>query len=282
MDLLGPLISVDWLAANLSRPNVKVLDGTWIMPGTNPDMADGFIPGAQFFDIDLIADLASPMKHMLPPARIFEAAMDDMGIKNGDSVIVYDRLGTRSSPRLWWTFRMFGHANVAVLNGGLPAWIKAGYSISETQGKAVSKTAYTVGPALSGVTSMDELAALLGSGMQIVDARSQGRFYGTEAEPRAGLRSGHIPGSLSWPVSEIWDGIYLKDEGILSSQIKDLGVNINAPIITTCGSGITAAALALALEIVGAADVSVYDGSWTEWGASRAPVTTGESTENGT
>lgn len=273
MASLKSLISVDWLADSLGRGDLKVLDGTWVMPGDKTELAQGYIPGAQVFDIDLIADLSSSMKHMLTPADVFARAMSYMGISNDDMVVIYDRHGLFSAPRVWWTFRMFGHKNVVVLDGGLPAWISAGGAIEDTSVSPAHPSTYVTGESLSGVVSQSEILSLLGTDIQILDARPSGRFLGTTPEPREGLRSGHIPGSTSWPFGSLRtpDG-HLKPLDELRAQIQDLGIDLSKPIITSCGSGITAAGLAFALHLLGTNNVSVYDGSWTEWGASDAPI----------
>lgn len=270
MDLL---ISVEWLVENATREDIKILDGTWGMAGEQLPLRNTFIPGAQFFDIDEIADLSSPMKHMLPSKATFSAAMSYMGIRNSDHIIVYDRHGFRAAPRLWWTLKSFGHEKVSILDGGLPAWIRAGQNVSGKAFKPERKTEYKVPHQVTGVTSMAEIVALLPQNPQIIDARSEGRFYGTEAEPRAGLRSGHIPGSLSLPFGDIRTPKgNLKDLESLASLVGQAGIDLSKPIITTCGSGITAAGLAFIFHRLGAKEVSVYDGSWVEWGASDAPI----------
>jgi len=274
MDLLNNgLVSVQWLADNKSNADVKILDGTWCMASEAMPLEGQFIPDAQFFDIDEIADLTSPMKHMLPSIDVFAETMSNMGIENKDYIIVYDRHGFRAAARLWWTFRSFQHQAVSILNGGLPAWIKAGQKISSSPLKTTTKTHYKAPSSISNVISMEELVTLLPHKPQIIDARSKGRFNGTEAEPRPGLRSGHIPGSLSLPFGNIRTaGGELKDILSLASIVGKAGVDLDKPIITTCGSGITAAALAFVFYRLGAKEVSVYDGSWTEWGASDAPI----------
>ena len=241
------------------------------MPGETADLSQGYIPSAQVFDIDVIADLSSPMKHMLPSAVVFEAAVSKMGIIPSDTVIVYDRHGIRAAPRLWWTFRMFGHEHVAILDGGLPGWIAAGHKTSPTPSSA-KPSRYDASPSLSSVTSKADILSLLDHNPQILDARPAGRFNGTTPEPRAGLRSGHIPGSQSWPLSELINSGHLRPVEEIRTQIEALDIDMSKPIITTCGSGITAAGLAFALHLLDAENVSVYDGSWTEWGASDAPI----------
>lgn len=273
MDLLDdPLVSVDWLAENFGRPDVKVLDGTWLMLGENADLPDGFIPGAQIFDVDEIATPHPTLKHMLPGTFTFIEAVSNMGIEEDDIIIVYDRHGVRTAPRVWWTFKVFGHDKVAVLDGGLPAWIKAGHAISAAPAKPLGQSEYTSSEPILGVISQDEILDGLGH-HQIADARSAGRFYGTAPEPRAGLRSGHIPGSCSLPITSLWteDG-HFKSLSDIAALVGEVGIDLDKPIITTCGSGITAAGLALNLYRLGAKHIRVYDGSWAEWGASDAPI----------
>lgn len=270
MDLL---VSPDWLAENLGNTDLKVLDGTWAMPNETYPLQGHYIPKAQFFDIDLIADLNSPMKHMLPSAATFASAMAKMGIKPSDHIVIYDRHGFRAAPRLWWTCQMFGHEKVSVLDGGLPAWKQAGHEIVIAPHQPQTVSEYNVGEAASGVITKEEILALLPDAPQIVDARSAGRFYGTEPEPRSALRSGHISGSVNLPFASIRTVDFrLKDTNDLSNLVDATGIDLSKPIITTCGSGITAAALAFVFCRLGAADVRVYDGSWTEWGASDLPI----------
>ena len=273
MDLLDdPLVSVDWLDANLDRDDVKVLDGTWLMPGENADLPQGFIPGAQVFDVDEIATPHPTLKHMLPIRDTFVSAVSKMGIHEDDTVVIYDRHGVRTAPRVWWMFCAFGHQKISVLDGGLPAWAQAGHAVEERTDAPNKASTYTVSKPRLGVITQDEILKNLGS-QQIADARSAGRFYGTAPEPRAGLRSGHIPGSCSLPVGTLWteDG-YFKPLSEIAELVGASGIDLTKPIITTCGSGITAAGIAFNLHRLGAKDIRIYDGSWAEWGASDAPV----------
>lgn len=273
MAVLTSLVSVDWLADNIGRNDVKVLDATWCMPAETPPLPGQFISGAQVFDVDEVADPYSKFKHTLPPANIFETAISKMGVENDDHVIIYDRHGFRGAPRTWWTFRMFGHEAVSILDGGLPAWIKAGHETASKAGAPKSPSEYKAKPAIAKVTSQSDILGQLKHAPQIADARSLGRFKGTEPEPRTGLRSGHIPGSTSFPFGRIRDEQgNLKSIGALAELVGLSGLDLDKPIITTCGSGITAAGLAFAFHLLGAKDVSVYDGSWTEWGGSDAPI----------
>lgn len=270
MDLL---VTVDWLAENIEREDVKVLDGTWVLPNDENNLAAGYIPGAHIFDIDAIADLSSPMKHMLSSAEGFAKAVSDMGIQNTDHVICYDRHGLFSSPRVWWNFMTFGHTKVSVLDGGLPAWIKAGHDVASQAENGNYQSAFNTSSAQIKVTDKSCVIDAIDKDIQIIDARPAGRFHGTSPEPRPGLRSGRIPGSYSLPF-----GSLKTTEGHFKSltEIADIvgatGIDLNKPIITSCGSGITAAGIAFALHRLGASDISLYDGSWAEWGASEAPL----------
>lgn len=271
---MAQLVDTDWLARRLGDPKVKILDGTWSLPGDAAKLTSGFIPGAVHFDIDAVAAPHPDLKHMLPSAEVFSQAVRRMGISNDDHVICYDRHGLFSAPRVWWTFRMFGHDKVSVLDGGLPAWIKAGHELAAVE-TVYSETQYT--PQITGQ------AAICFNGIcenpkaaQIIDARPAGRFTAQQPEPRAGLRGGHIPGSFSLPFGALRtaDG-RLKPKGELMAAVQAAGIDLKAPIITTCGSGITAAGLVFILEYLGAASPELYDGSWAEYGASDAPVETG-------
>ena len=271
MDLL---VTADWLAENIERDDIKVLDGTWVLPGDEPKLATGYIPGADVFNIDKIADTSSPMKHMLASAKDFAKAVSEMGIKNSDHVICYDRHGLFSSPRVWWNFMTFGHKKVSILDGGLPAWIKAGHktspkSLSLNDVSSHFKTASAIIP----VTDKNCVIRAMSEDIQIVDARPAGRFNGTSPEPREGLRSGRIPGSYSLPFGDLKtaDG-HFRPLSELAEIVGTCGIDLTKPIITSCGSGITAAGLAFIFHRLGAADIRLYDGSWAEWGASDAPL----------
>jgi thiosulfate/3-mercaptopyruvate sulfurtransferase len=269
---MAGLVDIKWLAAHLGAPNIRPIDGTWVMPGGENALPTGFIPGAVSFDLDKVASPHPTLKHMLPSAEIFAKAVSDMGLSPSDHIICYDRHGMFSAPRLWWTFRMFGHDNISILDGGLPAWIKSGGVLQDKE-TMYKTTAYTVKHAHSNVISFEEFCA--NSDAQIIDARPTGRFNGTSPEPRAGLRSGHVPNSFSLPFGQMRtpDGRF-KDLDSVASLIHAAAIDLDKPIITTCGSGITAAGLAFLMEACGAKNISVYDGSWAEYGASNAPVTT--------
>ena len=265
------LVTTEWLAGNLSRRDVRVVDGSWHMPHLQRDaraeFAQAHIPGAVFFDIDAIADRSTTLPHMLPRASEFAQAIGRLGIGSRDRVIVYDSRGVASAARVWWTFRAFGHDKVFVLDGGLPRW--------RAEGRPVEDGAPTPKPrrftARLRASLVRDLAAMRQNlqthKAQVLDARSRGRFAGTEPEPRAGLRGGHIPGSLNLPYDELYqkDGAFLPADAI-REKLEGAGIDLRKPVITSCGSGVTASVLALGLHVVGRPDVAVYDGSWSEWG----------------
>ena len=272
------LVSTEWLAKHLGEPDLRVVDGTWHMPQLGRDAraeyVQAHIPGAVFFDIDRIADRTNALPHMLPTAEAFAAAVGALGIGSGDRVIVYDVRGVVSAARVWWTFRAFGHDRVAVLDGGLRAWKADGRAI-EAGEPAPPRREFraTLRPEL--VRDLDAVRRNLSTrAEQVLDARSRGRFEGTEPEPRAGLRGGHIPGSLNLPYETLYrpDGTLLPPDALRSALVT-AGVDLDTPVTTTCGSGVTASVLALALHLVGHPRVAVYDGSWTEWaGRPDTPV----------
>jgi thiosulfate/3-mercaptopyruvate sulfurtransferase len=267
---LPTVVTTEWLAKELGTPDLRVLDGTWHMPQLRRDaraeFAQGHIPGAAFFDIDAIADPTTTLPHMLPTAEAFAAAVGDLGVGSGDRVVVYDARGVVSAARVWWTFRVFGHDSVAVLDGGLPAW-KAGGRPLETGAPTPPRREFHARRRPELVRDLDAMRRNLATrAEQVLDARSRGRFAGTEPEPRPGLRGGHIPGSLNLPYETLYraDGTLLPPDG-LRTAIEAAGVDLGKPITTSCGSGVTASVLALALHLVGVPRVAVYDGSWTEW-----------------
>jgi thiosulfate/3-mercaptopyruvate sulfurtransferase len=231
------------------------------------EFTQAHIPGAVFFDIDAIADRRTSLPHMLPSAAEFARSVGKLGIGSGDRVIVYDSRGVISAARVWWTFRVFGHDRVAVLDGGFPRWLAEGRPVAS--GEAAPRPRRF--SARLRRRLVRDLASVRGNlkirREQVLDARSRGRFTGTEPEPRAGLRSGHIPGSLNLPYEQLYqaDGTLLGPHA-LRRQFEAAGLDLGKPIVTSCGSGVTASVLALGLAVLGRADVAVYDGSWTEWG----------------
>ena len=275
------LVSADWLRTHLAAPDVRVLDATWRLPPTDRDAkADyeaGHIPGAMFFDLEDFADERSELPHTLPPMEKFVSRVRKLGVGDGHRIVVYDQDGLFSAARVWWMFRYFGHQEVAVLDGGLPAWTAAGGELEDMAPMARDRhfTPRIQTMLLSDVTRVSQ-AQKLGD-VQVVDARSAARFRGDEPEPRPGLRAGHMPGAINVPYASLLeeDG-RMKPVEELRATLTAAGVDLGKPVITSCGSGITAAILSLALERVGHRDHSLYDGSWAEWGASdMLPVETG-------
>lgn len=274
-----PLVSSEWLAAHLGEPDLKVVDATFYLPHLKRDARAEFeqahLPGAVFFDLEAISDHASPLPHMLPESRDFAHAVGALGIGTGDRVVAYGGRGLIASARVWWTFRVFGHDRVAVLDGGSAKWKKEGRPVeSGRPSPAPRPFAATLHKEL--VADLDRmLATLERRDAQIIDARSRGRFAATEPEIRPGLRGGHIPGSLSLPYTELFspDDDVLRPETDVRGAFQGAGLDLARPVVATCGSGVSAAVLALAMYRLGRRDAAVYDGSWTEWGGrSDTPV----------
>ncbi|MBK0325896.1 3-mercaptopyruvate sulfurtransferase [Rhodobacteraceae bacterium F11138] len=276
------LVSTDWLAAHLKDPDLRILDGSLYLPTVGRDAkaeyAAAHIPGARFFDIDDIADHRSDLPHMVPPVEKFMSRLRAMGVGDGHQVVVYDGAGLNSAARVWWLFRLMGQPNVAVLDGGLPKWQAEGRAVEDLPPVVRDRhmTVRVQNSLVRDVTQVSQ-AAKLGD-HEIIDARSASRFRGDEPEPRAGLRAGHIPGSRNLPFTRLLnaDGT-MKPVDDLRAEFLAAGVDLSKPAITTCGSGVTAAILALALERIGKTDYALYDGSWAEWGAfSTLPIETGD------
>jgi thiosulfate/3-mercaptopyruvate sulfurtransferase len=265
------LVSTDWLAAHLRDPDLRVLDASWYLPDTGRDARAEYqaahIPGARFFDIDEIADLRSALPHMAPPPEKFISRMRAMGVGDGHQVVVYDGAGLFSAARVWWTFRLMGKTDIAVLDGGFPKWRAEGREI-EDMPPVVRDRHITVSRQNHLVRDVTQVAqaSKLGTA-EIIDARGAPRFRGEVPEARPGLRSGHIPGSRNVPYTTVLnpDGT-LKQGDALRAVFAEAGVDLARPVITTCGSGVTAAILALALERMGHRNWALYDGSWSEWG----------------
>ena len=276
------LIETDELARDLGAPDLVIIDATWYMPNEGKDAHAEYlgehIPGALFFDIDEIADTKSTLPHMLPSPEKFSSRMRGMGVGDGSRIVVYDSRGLYSAARVWWTFRVMGVDDVSVLNGGLPKWRREGLPLERGAPPNRTTRHFTARRNLELVRDLSDMKALLkDKSAQIIDARAPERFAGKAPEPRAGLRSGHIPGSHNVPFGKLLnqDGT-LKSAPELQRLFEQAGVDLNKPVVTSCGSGITASVLALGLAELGHRRTSVYDGSWSEWGADQSlPMETG-------
>ena len=276
------LVSTDWLAAHMTDPDLRIIDASWYMAAENRDAKAVYdaahIPGERFFDIDEISDLRSDLPHMVPPVEKFMSRMRAMGVGDGHQVVVYDGAGVFSAARVWWLFKLMGQNDVAVLDGGLPKWQAEGREIEDLPPVIRDRhmTVRRQNHLVKDVTQVSS-ASKLGD-YEIVDARAAPRFRGEVEEPREGLRSGHVPGSKNVPFGQLLneDGT-MKTPEALRAEFANAGVDLSKPAITSCGSGITAAILCLAMERFGKSDFALYDGSWTEWGAfPTLPIAPGE------
>ncbi len=278
------IVETQWLAQHLDAPDIVILDASKHLPNAGRDaraeFAEQRIPRALFFDIDKVSDTSNPLPHMVPSPEKFSSCVRKMGIGNGSRVIIYDSVGLFSAARVWWMFRIMGHNDVAILNGGLPKWIREDLPLEDGPPRRPRECHFTARFQPSKVKSLEQVlkAVTTDNSPQIVDARAAARFAGTSPEPRPELKSGHIPGSSNVPYTKL-----LEDDGTLKSSedIKQAflngGVDPGKPIITTCGSGVTAAVLVLGLELIGKSNsVALFDGSWTQWGtADGVPIETG-------
>jgi thiosulfate/3-mercaptopyruvate sulfurtransferase len=267
-----PLVSTDWLSENLDAPDLRVIDGSYYLPGEGLDPRQEFelnhITGAVFFDIDDIADTETDLPHMLPSPQKFSSRVRKLGLGDGLRFVVYDQKGVWSAPRVWWTFRYYGHDDIAVLDGGLPKWLDEDRPVSSGPVKPEERH-FTARMNSFMLRDKGQMQDNLKSGReQVVDARPAGRFDGRDPEPRAGLRKGHMPNSFNLPYTELLTAatrtLLPPDE--LRRRFEAAGLDYRRPVTTTCGSGITAAILSLGLHLTGHKDVALYDGSWAEWG----------------
>jgi thiosulfate/3-mercaptopyruvate sulfurtransferase len=269
-DLVSPAEMRQRMAAPDSAP-VRLLDATYYLPNEAKDAAALFqaahLPGARFFDIDKVVDATSSLPHMLPTPETFATAVAALGVSNTDHVVVYDQRGLFSAARLWWMFRVFGHDNVAVLDGGLPGWVEAGGAVATGAPSPVAPGNFRASFRPDLVRSLEQMKANLQSHAELVlDARAAGRFDGSVAEPRPGMRSGHIPGAKSLPFTELLQDGKMLPPAILRAKFAGLGVTPDSHVVTSCGSGVTAAVLTLGLAVAGLPQGALYDGSWSEWG----------------
>ena len=284
IDFSAPLVSTAWLNAHLEADNLRIIDGTYFLPNIQRNAAIEYeaehIPGACFFDIDDISDLQNTLPHMIPPAEIFSSRVRKMGISDSDYVVVYDRLGVFSSPRIWWTFQLFGHENIAILDGGLPKWLKEKLPVTD-QKYSPKNGHFTAHLNTKFLRTFDQIKANLDTNKElIIDGRPPGRFSGEVEEPRPGLACGHIPGSVN-----LMPTLFMNAEtgALLSkSELRNVfvkaGIDPEDPMAMTCGSGVAAAALSFVRFLVTGKIAPVYDGSWTEWGSIKgAPVATSQS-----
>ncbi len=273
------VVSADWLEKRLAEHHVRVVDAAWYLPAQNrngrAEYEAGHIPGAVFFDQDEIADKTTGLPHSVPSPEAFAAAVGALGISQDDTIVVHDGPGLFSAPRVWWLFRIMGAERVFVLDGGLDGWKREGRPL-ETGRATPEPDTFIPAFKAEAVTGFEAMRDIVETGsVQIADARGAGRFFGTEAEPRAGMRSGHMPGALNLPAGSFASDGKLKSLGELKTLITEAGIDLDQPVVTSCGSGVTAAIITLALHSLGHTDNTLYDGSWSEWGSrSDTPVTT--------
>jgi thiosulfate/3-mercaptopyruvate sulfurtransferase len=278
---MGPLVTTDWLASELARPDLIVFDATKYLPNEDKDGKAEFlrahIPGARYFDIDEIADQDTDLPHMVPTPGRFAKLMAAMGVSNASRIVFYDQKGLASAARGWWLMGLFGHDQAAVLDGGLPKWLRENRPVEAGQPAAPAPGKFLPEYRATLLRGVGDLVRNVASGEELVlDARAAGRFTGATPEPRAGMRSGHIPGSASLPYTDLLnaDGTFRSVTDV-KARLARAGVDGSLPVVTSCGSGVTACILTLGLRLAGLPEGAVYDGSWTEWGGrSDTPVET--------
>lgn len=264
-------VSTAWLAQNLGKDGVKVVDGSWHLPPTGrngvKEFAEGHIPGAVFFNLDTICDTSNPLPHMLPKPQDFAEAVGALGLSEDDTIVVYDQLGLFTAPRVAWMFRLYGARDVRLLEGGLPRWVAEGRAVTNLITPAAQATFKLAQDAATVAGLEDVLAHLKSGAAQVVDARPAARFAGQAPEPRPGVRAGHMPGSLNLPFSEIVEEGALKSPEAIRAAMVEAGIDPAQPVVCSCGSGVSAVAIAMAMTKAGANVQAIYDGSWAEYGA---------------
>jgi thiosulfate/3-mercaptopyruvate sulfurtransferase len=275
------VVDADWLQAKLGSPGLSIVDASWYLPAHKRDARTEYdaahIPGAVFFDLDQVVEEKSDLPHMLPSPKIFAQFVGSMGISADDTIVVYDGPGFLSAPRVWWMFRIMGVAEVFVLDGGFDRWKAAGRPVTAEPTRTAPNVFHADLDARR-IVSLEEMRKVVATGSaQVADARSAGRFAGTDPEPRPGLRGGHMPGARNVPSTSLSENGELLRLERLKAVFEEAGLDLSRPIVTSCGSGVTAAVITLALNSIGHGDNRLYDGSWTEWGGlSDTPIATGK------
>jgi thiosulfate/3-mercaptopyruvate sulfurtransferase len=275
------VVDADWVEKQLGAPEFRIVDASWYLPAQNrngaAEYASGHVPGAVFFDQDVIADHTSGLPHTIPTPEMFASEVEKLGIADTDTIVVYDGPGIFTAPRVWWLFRLMGAENVFVMDGGIDGWKREGRPL-QTDLPEPAPAVFNVRFDASRVTSFDAMKDIVATGSsQIADARGAGRFTGVEAEPREGMRSGHMPGAKSLPSGVFSTDGKFKSLSDLKQTIEAAGIDLSRPVVTSCGSGVTAAIITLALQSLGHTANTLYDGSWSEWGSRQdTAVVTGQ------